>query len=62
MDDTPVWVELHTCGQRFHLECKTKNYWILNLDACDFECFEYKTTKTDKQYISFFAILILINA
>ena len=51
MDDTPVWVELHTCGQRFHLECKTKNYWILKLDACDFECFEYKTTKTDKQYI-----------
>ena len=46
-DDPHVWVECDTCGERFHLECsgikyKTKNYWTLNLDAYNFECFECK--------------------
>ena len=36
------------CAQQFHLEClgikyiKIKDYWTLNLDAYNFECFECK--------------------
>ena len=46
-DDPHVRVECDTCRQRFHLEClgikyKTKDYWTLNLDAYNFECFECK--------------------